>query len=158
MKVYKGFDKDLTCRGFKYEIGETYEEENADLCSAGFHACEAPLDVFGYYAPGSGNGQRLPDLARGAGQENERSHNMITIKINPKKLRKINPKKLRKIAERILSATFLITFFLLLGFAGSCEVGDATASQFIIRSLPTLAVMGLAAAGLNKLDQGEGER
>lgn len=45
MKVYKGFDKDLTCRGFKYEIGETYEEENADLCSAGFHACEAPLDV-----------------------------------------------------------------------------------------------------------------
>ena len=55
MKVYKGFNKDLTCRDFQYEIGKTYEEDSADLCSSGFHACEAPLDVFNYYAPGSGS-------------------------------------------------------------------------------------------------------
>ena len=53
MKMYKGFDKDLKCRDFQYEIGKTYEEPTADLCNRGFHACEYPLDVFNYYAPGN---------------------------------------------------------------------------------------------------------
>ncbi|WP_425368940.1 DUF7666 domain-containing protein [Gemmiger formicilis] len=52
MKMYKGFDKDLKCHDFQYEIGKTYEEPTAELCEKGFHACEYPLDVFGYYAPG----------------------------------------------------------------------------------------------------------
>ena len=52
MKMYKGFDKDLKCRDFQYEIGKAYEEPTAELCEKGFHACEYPLDVFGYYAPG----------------------------------------------------------------------------------------------------------
>ena len=51
MKCYKGFDKDLKCRNFQYEIGKEYEEERAEICDTGFHACENPLDVFGYYAP-----------------------------------------------------------------------------------------------------------
>ena len=52
MKMYKGFDKDLKCRDFQYEIGKTYEEPTADLCEKSFHACERPLDVFRYYEPG----------------------------------------------------------------------------------------------------------
>ena len=51
MKLYKGFNTDMTCRGFQYAEGETYETDEAKLCEAGFHACEAPLDCFGYYAP-----------------------------------------------------------------------------------------------------------
>ena len=53
MKMYKGFDKDLKCRDFQYVIGKTYEEPTAELCEKGFHACEYPLDVFKYYAPGN---------------------------------------------------------------------------------------------------------
>ena len=52
-KFYKGFNEDLTCRGFQYEEGKTYEEQTAELCSSGFHACEDPLDCFSYYSPRS---------------------------------------------------------------------------------------------------------
>ena len=51
IKSYKGFDKDLKCRGFQYEIGKEYEEPEANVCRAGFHACERPFDVFNHYCP-----------------------------------------------------------------------------------------------------------
>ena len=51
LKTYKAFDKDLSCRGFKYEVGKEYEETgDIKACEKGFHACPYPLDVFGYYA------------------------------------------------------------------------------------------------------------
>ena len=53
MKAYKGFNADMTCRGFQYKEGETYHEDIADLCHKGFHACERPLDVLAYYPPNS---------------------------------------------------------------------------------------------------------
>lgn len=52
MLVYKGFDKNLKCRGVQYEIGGTHEEPEADICKKGIHGCERPLDVFAYYPPG----------------------------------------------------------------------------------------------------------
>lgn len=55
MKAYKGFDRDLKCRGFQYEIGKEYEEKEAEACEKGFHACENPLEVFRYYPPCDGN-------------------------------------------------------------------------------------------------------
>ena len=59
MKAYKGFNKDLQCapngKVFQYEIGKTYEKPVAKLCEHGFHACEAPLNVWDYYPPVDGN-------------------------------------------------------------------------------------------------------
>ena len=52
VKAYKGFNKDMTCRGFQYEEGMEYTfEGDIKLCERGFHACEAPMDVFFFYAP-----------------------------------------------------------------------------------------------------------
>ena len=51
IKAYKGFNADMTCRGFQFKEGETYTEEKAELCNSGFHACEDPIDCMGYYSP-----------------------------------------------------------------------------------------------------------
>ena len=54
IKAYKGFGKDMKCRGFQFKEGEEYslpDGEEAKLCDNGFHACEAPIDCLGYYAP-----------------------------------------------------------------------------------------------------------
>ena len=55
MKAYKAFKKDMTCRGFQFAEGETYElpeGQEAKLCERGFHACERPVDVLEYYRAG----------------------------------------------------------------------------------------------------------
>ena len=50
VKAYKGFDSELKCRDFQYEVGKEYEMDGEiDCCSRGFHACESPLEVLGYY-------------------------------------------------------------------------------------------------------------
>ena len=51
IKSYKGFDKNLKCRDFQYEIGKEYEmDEEIKVCSRGFHACESPFEVFDHYS------------------------------------------------------------------------------------------------------------
>jgi len=51
LKTYKCFDKEMKCRGFQYEVGQTYSHEgNVVICEDGFHSCENPLDCLNYYA------------------------------------------------------------------------------------------------------------
>ena len=83
MKMYKGFDKDMKCRDFQYEIGKTYEEPTAELCEKGFHACEYPLDVFKYYAPGKMSRYcevNLDDVSDQMSNDSKRCGKKISVK------------------------------------------------------------------------------
>ena len=52
IKAYKGFNSDMTCRDFQFEVGKEYEQKGKiEACENGFHACENPMDVFGHYPP-----------------------------------------------------------------------------------------------------------
>ena len=78
MKCYKGFDKDLKCQGFQYEIGKEYEENAVDICHKGFHACEYPMDVFGYYNPAD---SRYCEVDLDTNEQTEEDSNRVGKKI-----------------------------------------------------------------------------
>ena len=86
MKAYKGFDKNMQCRGFQFEEGKTYHEDEAELCKRGFHACENPLDVFGYYSPGKNSIYREVELEDVSEERNSDDTKVCakTIKIGAK--------------------------------------------------------------------------
>ena len=79
IKAYKAFDKDLSCRGFKYEVGKEYEETGyIKACEKGFHACPYPLDVFGYYAPA---GSRFCEVEQSGKIDDSESDKVCSSKI-----------------------------------------------------------------------------
>ena len=79
IKAYKAFDKDLSCRGFKYEVGKEYEETgDIKACEKGFHACPYPLDVFGYYAPA---GSRFCEVEQSGKIDDSESDKICSSKI-----------------------------------------------------------------------------
>ena len=79
IKAYKAFDKDLSCRGFKYEVGKEYEETGyIKACEKGFHACPYPLDVFGYYPPA---GARFCEVEQSGKIDDSESNKVCSSKI-----------------------------------------------------------------------------
>ena len=79
IKAYKAFDKNLSCRGFKYEVGKEYEETgDIKACEKGFHACPYPLDVFGYYAPA---GSRFCEVEQSGKIDDSESDKVCSSKI-----------------------------------------------------------------------------
>ena len=65
---FKGFDKNLKCKGYQYEVGKEFEEKGKiEACSNGFHFCENPFDVLGYYPPSAEKGSSRYCIVEGSG-------------------------------------------------------------------------------------------
>ena len=79
MVYYKGFNSDMTCRGFQYVEGESYTTAHAELCQAGFHACPMPLDTLRYYPLATSVYHEVELGADAAGDGDKRVSRYITI-------------------------------------------------------------------------------
>jgi hypothetical protein len=92
IKGYKAMNDDMTCRGFKFEVGKTYKSETISMCSSGFHFCENVLDVYNYY-PKSSNTVICEIEASGNIQKEGNKSATDTIKI----VKKVTEKELLEI-------------------------------------------------------------
>ncbi len=86
--AYKGFDQNLQCRGFQFEVGKTYEHQGkVAACESGFHAIAGnPLETFGYYPPGT---SRYTDVTQGGviarhSEDSKVASARITISMSPR--------------------------------------------------------------------------
>ena len=72
IKGYKGFDKNMKCRGFQYETGKDYQHDgNITCCHSGFHFCTNPFDVLAYYAPANSRFCEVEGSGESAKEEND---------------------------------------------------------------------------------------
>ena len=82
--AYKGFDENLCCRGFQYEIGKEYAHEGEiECCESGFHACTNPFDVLDYYEADGKNRFCVVEQSgtiRSEGIDSKQSSSKIKIK------------------------------------------------------------------------------
>ena len=76
LKSYKGFNKDLKCKDFQYEVGKEYETDRAILCEEGFHACTDPLEVWDYYSPCDNH--RFCEVEQGGEIEKKESNSKVS--------------------------------------------------------------------------------
>lgn len=81
IRGYKGFDKDLRCRDFQYEVGKEYECDKAVICKKGFHFCENPIDVLYYYSPCEYNGLSRFCEVEGSGEFDRKNDKLCCTKI-----------------------------------------------------------------------------
>lgn len=82
MKSFKGFNEDMTCRNFQYEVGGDYEETYAKICRRGFHACKYPTDVFNHYSPSTSVYHRVEQSGALSEQTDSQSSKVASTKIH----------------------------------------------------------------------------
>lgn len=113
IKAVKGFNQDMTCTPtkdvkFQYEEGKTYEEEVADVCNQGFHACELPINAFSYYPPTKSIYHEVEMFGKIDSSESDKtcsSKNKIGAKINIAGIIKASIDIIRRKAEEESSAS-----------------------------------------------------
>ena len=81
--MFKGFDKNLKCRDFQYEVGKEYiHDGNIKVCESGFHACENPMDVFDFYPPNKARYCEITGDGKESSDEDGKKTSFEKIKIN----------------------------------------------------------------------------
>ena len=142
IKGYKGFDKDMKCRGLQYEVGKEIKEDNAVMCKHGLHFCENPHDVFAYYSAGNGNRfaeVEATDVSEERKDDSKRVAKRLTVKAE------ISVSNICKIA--------VSSFFENFGFkkkvesAHTCKAGDCGAANAGNYSAANAGDFGAANAG-----------
>ena len=85
MRGYKGFNKDMKCRGFQYEEGKTYRHEgDIAICERGIHFCENPLDVLSYYDLCESEFAKVESTGKTVGSNDDSKHATSQLKITAK--------------------------------------------------------------------------
>ena len=82
--AYKGMDSNMQCRGMQYAVGKEFSVDgDIECCGNGLHACERPLDVLGYYPPGTGaryfRVEQSGDMARERGGDSKVASRKIRV-------------------------------------------------------------------------------
>jgi hypothetical protein len=157
IKAYKAFDKDLSCRGFKYEVGKEYEETgDIKVCEKGFHACPYPLDVFGYYAPA---GSRFCEVEQSGKINDSKSDKVCSSKIRigaELDIRGLVKAAVSYVKERCTNecnaepgkpATAGYRGAATAGYRGAATAGDSGAATAGDRGAATAGYRGAATAG-----------
>ena len=157
IKAYKAFDKDLSCRGFKYEVGKEYEETgDIKVCEKGFHACPYPLDVFGYYAPA---GSRFCEVEQSGKINDSKSDKVCSSKIRigaELDIRGLVKAAISYVKERCTNecnaepgkpATAGDSGAATAGYRGAATAGDSGAATAGYRGAATAGDSGAATAG-----------
>ncbi len=81
----KGFNKDLTCQGFQYKEGETFEMKVDPIrCEKGFHFCTEPLDVLRYYDPADSVFHKVEGYGKSSTDNDDSKVAVSKIKIGAK--------------------------------------------------------------------------
>ena len=147
IKSYKGFNTDMTCRGKQYEEGKEYEEQSAEACECGMHACEYPLDCFGYYPPGS-------SVYHEVEQSGEVSRNGNDTKVASSKMKIGARLDIRGIVSAAIEYTKSRTTteytdpeMATAGDSGAATAGDCGAATAGYRGAATAGYRGAATAG-----------
>ena len=147
IKSYKGFNTDMTCRGKQYEEGKEYEEQSAEACECGMHACEYPLDCFGYYPPGS-------SVYHEVEQSGEVSRNGNDTKVASSKMKIGARLDIRGIVSAAIEYTKSRTTteytdpeMATAGYSGAATAGNRGAATAGYRGAATAGEYGAATAG-----------
>ena len=146
---YKGLDSKMQCRGMQYEVGKEFSVDgDIECCGNGLHACERPLDVFGYYAPGTGaryfRVEQSGEMARDASDSKVASRKMrVDAEIGIPGLVKAHIEYVKTHTTTEHTDPERATA----GYRGAATAGDSGAATAGYRGAATAGYRGAATAG-----------
>ncbi len=141
--AYKGMDSNMQCRGMQYAVGKEFSVDgDIECCGNGLHACERPLDVLGYYPPGTGaryfRVEQSGDMARERGGDS---------KVASRKIRVVAEIGIPGLAKAHTTSEYTDPERATAGYRGAATAGDYGAATAGDSGAATAGDSGAATAG-----------